>query len=151
MMVARWRPMDRWQPFRSLTDIQSEMNRMFDTVFDQSTPAGERAWAPRCDLRETKDDVVVTFELPGISEKDVHVSILGETLTVKGERRWDDNAKDDNYHRVERAYGSFERTLELPVPVQMDKVKATYRDGLLTITLPKSEELKPKEIKVELF
>ena len=157
MAIEMWRPfgttMDRWQPFRNLTDIQTEMNRMFDSVFGHSTavPAGDRMWAPLCDLRETKDDLVVTFELPGVSEKDVHVSITGDLLTVKGERRWDGNRKDDSYHRLERVYGTFERTLELPMPVQADKVKASYREGLLTVTLPKSEELKPREIKVDLL
>ena len=157
MAIERWRPfgttMDRWRPFRNLTDIQTEMNRMFDSVFGHpaTAAASDRMWAPLCDLRETRDDLVVTFELPGVSEKDVHVSITGDLLTIKGERRWDDNRKDDSYHRLERVYGTFERTLELPMPVQADKVKASYRDGLLTVTLPKSEELRPREIKVDLL
>jgi HSP20 family protein len=143
--------MDRWQPLRSLTDIQAEMNRMLDNVFGQPVAVGERMWAPRCDLRETKDDIVATFEVPGVSDKDVHVSVTGDLLTVKGERRWEADRQDDSYHRVERVYGKFERTLELPMPVQADKVTAAYRDGVLTVTLPKSDELKPREIKVDVL
>jgi HSP20 family protein len=154
MRIERWRPVgsiERWHPFRSLSEIQSEMNRMFDSVFGSpaaSTP-GERMWTPLCDVRETKDDVIVAFELPGMNEKDVNVSINGDLLTVRGERRWEDTGKDDTYHRFERVYGKFERAVDLPVPVQPDKVKATYRDGVLTVKLPKSEELKPREIKID--
>jgi HSP20 family protein len=155
MAMERWRPfgltVDRWQPYRGLSDIQSEMNRMFDSVFGHpATPStSERIWAPVCDLWETKDDLVVNFELPGISEKDVNVSITGDVLTVKGERRWQDVQKDDSYHRLERVYGKFERSVELPIPVQADKVKASYREGVLTVKLPKADEVKPRSIKID--
>ena len=155
MAIERWRPFgstERWQPFRNAADLQTEMNRLFDSVFGQpATAAGERMWVPACDVWETKDDIVVAFELPGISEKDVAVSMTGDLLTVRGERRWQDMEKDSSYHRVERVYGKFERALQLGVPVQADKVKASYRDGVLTIRLPKVEEVKPREIKIDIL
>jgi HSP20 family protein len=156
MAMERWRPfgtVERWQPFRGLSDIQSEMNRMFDTVFGHPavSGSGERLWAPLCDMWETKEDLVVSFELPGVSEKDVNVSITGDLLTVRGERQWQEQAKNDNYHRLERMYGKFERSVQLPFPVQANKVKATYRDGVLVVTLPKAEEVKPREIKIDIL
>ena len=156
MALDRWRPfgttVDRWQPFRNVSEIQTEMNRLFDSVFGQpATAAGERMWTPLCDVWETKDDVVVAFELPGISEKDVNVSMTGDVLTVRGERRWPEMQKDESYQRAERVHGKFERSLQLSVPVQADKVKASYRDGILTIRLPKAEEIKPREIKIDIL
>ena len=107
-------------------------------------------WAPLVDIYETKDDLFVNLELPGVREKDVHVSITGDMLTVKGERRFESDVKDEGYYRLERVYGKFERSIPLPIPVQAEKVKATYRDGVLEIRLPKVEEVKPKEIKIDL-
>ena len=155
-MVERWRPygsmVERWQPFRNVDDIQGEMNRLFDSFFGRpaTVPAGERLWAPLADMYETKEDLFVTFELPGVREKDVHVSITGDMLTVKGERSHEDEVKGEGYHRLERVYGKFERAMPLPIPVQADNVKATYRDGVLEIRLPKVEAVKPKEIKIDL-
>jgi HSP20 family protein len=124
------------------------MNRLFDGFFGGPAATSERMWLPLCDMYETKDDLTLTFELPGISEKEVTVSITGDVLTLKGERKWDKELKDESYHRLERTYGRFERSMPLPVPVQADKVKATYRNGLLEIKLPKAEEVKSKEIKI---
>jgi HSP20 family protein len=157
MTIDRWRPFantrERWEPFRDATEIQQEMNRLFDNFFGRpsAVATAERVWLPLCDMYETKDDLHVTFELPGVREKEVSVAITGDVLTVKGERKWDRELKDENYHRLERVYGKFERAVPLPVPVQADKVKATYRDGVLEITLPKAEEAKPKEIKIDLL
>ena len=155
--MDRWRPygnvVERWEPFRDLNDIQGEVNRLLDSFFGRpaSVTASERMWAPLTDMYETKDDLIVTFELPGVSEKDVNVSITGDMLTVKGERRFERDDKDGGFHRLERVYGKFERSMALPVAVQSDKVKATYRDGVLEIRLPKVEEVKPKEIKIDLM
>jgi HSP20 family protein len=157
MAIERWRPfgstVERWQPFRNVSELQTEMNRLFDSAFggQPATSAGERMWMPACDVWETKDDIVVAFELPGINEKDVAVSMTGDLLTLRGERRWQPMEKDDTYHRVERVYGKFERSLQLGVPVQADKVKASYRDGVLTVRLPKADEVKPREIKIDIL
>ena len=156
-MIERWRsfgiPLTRWEPFRDVGEIQHEVNRLFDNFFGRpaTLQAAERTWVPLCDMHETKDDLYVTLEVPGIREKDVHVAITGDLLTVKGERRWDKELKDDSFHRVERVYGKFERAVPLPVPVQADKVKASYRDGVLEIKLPKAEEVRPKEIKIDIL
>jgi HSP20 family protein len=127
------------------------MNRLFDTFFGRPTmvAVGDRLWAPLADMHEDKDDLYVTFELPGVREKDVNVSITGDVLTVRGDRRFEQDVKEGGYHRIERVYGKFERSLPLPIPVQADKVKATYRDGVLEIRLPKVEEVKPREIKID--
>ena len=157
MALERWRPFgstSRWEPSQSLTDIQHEMNRLFDTFFGGRPTAvatSERVWMPLVDMWETKDDLYVAFELPGVREKEVSVSITGDLLTAKGERKWDREVKDESYHRLERVYGKFERAIPLPIPVQADRVKATYREGVLEIRLPKAEEIKPKEIKIDIL
>jgi HSP20 family protein len=157
MAIERWRPFgsfDRWDPVRGVSDIQGEVNRLFDSFFGRpsatATGSGLRMWAPVLDMHETKDDVVLNFELPGITEKDISLSITGDLLTLKGERTFNRDAKDDNYHHVERAYGKFERSVQLPMAVQAARVKATYRDGVLEVRLPKAEEVKPKEIKIDI-
>jgi HSP20 family protein len=108
-------------------------------------------WAPAVDIWEDKDNLVLTFEIPGIRDKDVNVSITDDLLSVRGERRFDRDVKDESYHRLERVYGKFERNVQLPMPVQADKVKAVYREGVLEITLPKAEEVKPKQIKIDIL
>jgi HSP20 family protein len=156
MAMERWSPfvtVDRWEPFRNLVDIQGEVNRLFDSFAGRPMPGASRAgraWQPSVDMHETKDDLVLRVELPGVNEKDVTVSITGDLLTIRGERRWEDESKDQKFLHVERVYGQFERLIQLPMAVQADKVKAGYRDGVLEITLPKAEELKPREIKIEI-
>jgi HSP20 family protein len=157
MAMERWRsfgsPISRWEPFRDLNEVQQEMNRVFDSFFGRpaTVSTGERMWVPLCDMYETKDDVYVVFELPGVREKEVSVNITADLLTLKGERKWDKEINDESYHRLERVYGKFERSVPLPVPVQADKATATYRDGVLEIKLPKAEEVKPKEIKIDIL
>ena len=158
MAMERWRPfgtLDRWEPFRNLVEVQGEVNRLLD-VFAGRPAAGvaagaTRPWMPVLDMYETKDDLVLRVELPGVQEKDVAVSITGDLLSIKGERRWDDGGKDQKFMHVERMYGRFERLIQLPMAVQADKVKASYRDGVLEITLPKAEELKPRDIKIDIL
>jgi HSP20 family protein len=156
MAMDRWRPfgstIEHWEPFRDPAGIQGEINRLFDSFFGRpsTVAAGERLWAPLADVRQTKDDLVITFELPGVREKEVSVSIAGDLLTVKGERKFDRDQSEEGYYRIERIYGKFERSVPLPIPVQADRVKATYRDGVLEIRLPKAEELKPREIKIDI-
>jgi HSP20 family protein len=136
--------MVRWSPFGTAD--------LFDTFFSRPLMGpSTRAWLPAVDMHETKDDLVLTVELPGVSEKDVSVSITGDLLSIKGERRWSDDVNDRQYLHTERVYGQFERLVQLPMAVQADKVKASYRDGVLQITLPKAEELKPREIKIDIL
>src|SRR5256885_15808805 len=143
-------PRARGDPFR-VSDIQPEVNRLFDNFVGRPAAAGGRVWAPAVDMYATKDDLVLTLELPGVSEKDVSVTITGDLLTVKGERRFEQQVKEQDLLHVERTYGQFERLIQLPMAVQADRVKATYRDGILEIRLPKAEELKPKEIKIDIL
>jgi HSP20 family protein len=153
MAIERWRPfgtlMER-DPFRN---IQTEMNRLFDNFLGRpaatATGTGSRVWMPVVDMYETNDDLVMNFELPGVREKDISLSITGDVLTVKGERQFDQQLSDDNYFHTERAYGKFERSIRLPMPVQAGQVRATYRDGMLEVSLPKAEEVRPKEIKID--
>jgi HSP20 family protein len=111
--------------------------------------ATEAAWSPLVDVHETKDGLQLLVELPGVKQEDIQVSMVGDTLTLKGERKRETEVKEDNYHRIERSYGTFQRSIVLPSVVDPNRVKATYRDGVLEIQLPKKEETKPKEIKVE--
>ena len=150
MALIRFRP-----PFsqaldssRDVMDIQTQMNRLFDNFFGQPSQLTERAWTPPVDMYETKNEVVVAVELPGVNEKDIRLSITGDLLTIQGERQWSDETREAGHYRQERWFGKFERALSLPIPVETGQVKATYRDGVLTVKLPKTEGVKPKEIKI---
>jgi HSP20 family protein len=155
MTIVRWRPLGQmlepWAGVREIGDIQSEVNRLFDTFFGRSTQAGmpDRSWAPAADMYETKDELVMKVDLPGMSEKDVQVSITGDMLSLKGQRQDPETVEPEHYFRGERWAGRVERVFQLPIPVQADNVKASYRDGVLTVTLPKVEEVKAKEIKID--
>ncbi len=129
------------------------MNHLFDAFFGRPTSVSvsDRVWAPVVDVYETKDDLIVSCDLPGVPEKEVSASITCDVLTIKGQRKLQSEAKGESYHRLERWYGKFERHVSLPMPVQADRVKATYRDGALEIRLPKAEEIMPKEIKIDLM
>ena len=153
MAIERWRPfgiLSERDPFR---DIQTEVNRLFDNFLGRPTgtaPAtGGRVWMPVVDMYETNDGFVLNFELPGVQEKDISLSITGDVLTVKGERRLDQELNGDSYLHTERVYGKFERSVRLPMPVQAERVRATYRDGVLEVSLPKTDEARPKEVKIE--
>src|SRR5262245_61915172 len=135
MAIERWRPfmsVERWDPFRGVSDIHGEVNRLFESFLGRPAVSGAgmavRAWAPVLDVHETKDEVVLNFEIPGVSDKEVSLSITGDLLTLKGERTANREFKEEDAYRTERTYGKFERSVQLPMPVQADKVKATYRD-----------------------
>jgi HSP20 family protein len=108
-----------------------------------------REWTPSLDVSETKNNIVVKAEAPGVDPKDIDISLMGDVLTIKGEKRQEKEEKDQNYHRVERSYGVFTRSVRLPQEVQSDKIEASYKNGILKITPPKSEEAKKKEIKIK--
>lgn len=143
----------RWDPFREMTSLQERMNRLFSDVLARS-PVGEEeitrgAWVPAVDIYEKNECLVIKAELPGIRKEDVTVEVEDNTLTLKGEKKFESDVKEESYHRVERSYGSFQRSFTLPATVDQAKVKAVFKDGILEITLPKVEEAKPKQIKVE--
>ena len=155
MAIVRFRPFTQSMddPFRDMTDMQGQMNRLFDNLLGRpSSMAGgmERMWAPAVDVYETREELVIAAELPGLNQKDIHLSITGDMLTIRGERQRPQDITPESFYRGERWWGKFERTLPLPIPVESGKVKAAYREGVLTVTLPKAEAIKSKEIKIDL-
>jgi HSP20 family protein len=141
----------RWQPFSELVSLREAMDRLFEDSFVRpSLPAvfGEATWAP-VDMYQTDKDVVVKASLPGVKPEEVDISITGDVLTIKGEHKEEQEVKEKNYFRKELRYGTFSRSLQLPVAVETGKAEAIFENGVLTLTLPKSEEAKPKQIKVK--
>jgi HSP20 family protein len=143
----------RWDPFREIAALQERMNRLFSDIRTQSPFREEEivqgSWVPAVDIYETNEAIVLNAELPGVAPEDISVEVKDNTLTLKGEKKFAREVKEENYHRVERAYGTFQRAFTLPGTVAQEKVKAQFKDGVLKITLPKVEEAKPKQIKVE--
>jgi HSP20 family protein len=139
-----------WRPWREIDVLRREMDRIWDR-FSGENPLewSGREWAPSLDVSETQDRIVVKAEAPGIDPKAIDVSLSNGVLTLKGEKKKESEEKGENYHLVERSYGAFSRSVRLPAEVQEDKVKASYKDGILTITLPKSERAKERAIKIE--
>ena len=140
----------RWRPERDLWSFRDDMNELFDSFFGKSTEQREGMWSPAIDVAETKDDIIVTAEVPGLNKDDINISIQENVLTLRGEKKQSKEQKDENLHRVERIYGSFQRSFTLPTLVDFTKVSAAYKDGVLRIVLPKKEEVKPKEISISI-
>ncbi len=140
-----------WKPFGELSSLRREMDRLWDRSLGERPFAGTFAesWLPSVDISETKDDFIVKAELPGLDAKDVNVSISGDLLIIKGEKKAEEEEKDEHYHRIERYSGSFQRVFQLQSGVKADKIKATFDKGVLKVTLPKVEEAKKKEIEVK--
>ncbi len=140
----------RWDPFRGLTALQQQMNRFFeDTLFRGPTDQSAlTTWAPAVDIYETEHELVVKADLPDVDEKDLDVRVENNLLTIRGDRKLEKTVSEDNYLRIERSYGSFSRSFSLTNSVNTDAIKADYRNGVLTVTIPKREEAKPKQIKV---
>jgi len=142
----------RWEPLRDLASIQNEMNRLFGTVFDAPAPGGNgntlRRWMPAMDLVETEDHFVLRADLPGLSEGDVNIEVEDRVLTISGERKAEHETTKEGYHRVERAFGSFSRSLTLPEGVDPDAVTANFDRGVLEIRIPKPEQRKPRKISI---
>jgi HSP20 family protein len=142
--------MSRWDPFRDLMGIQNEINRLFGRTYAGGEAAGSAgAWVPALDIYETKDTFVVTVELPGLDPADVDVSVEDSTLTIRGERKFYQEVDEDSFHRVERRYGAFARSLALPQTANAEKIEASFDRGVLSIEVPKAEEAKPKKISIK--
>ena len=143
----------RWDPFREMSSLQERMNRLMSDFRTRSSWSEEEmaqgAWVPSVDIYETKESIVLNVELPGVSKEDMSLEVKDNTLTIKGEKKLEKDVKEENYHRMERTYGSFMRMFTLPNTVQQEKVKAKFRDGVLEVMIPKAEEAKPKQIKVD--
>jgi HSP20 family protein len=141
----------RWNPYRELNSLQSRMNRLFDAQFggrDESLTTG--AFVPPVDVYEDEHSIQLKLEVPGIAEKDLDIRVENNTLTVSGERKFESDEKEENFHRVERRYGSFTRSFSLPTTVNTEDIKADYEQGVLKVRLAKRQEAKPKQIKVNI-
>jgi HSP20 family protein len=141
----------RWDPYRDLITLRDKMNRLFE---DATTARGEEkdmissSWAPAVDIYETESELVLSAEVPGIDEKDIEIRIEDNTLSIRGERKFEKETKEENYHRIERAYGSFSRSFSLPHYVDQEGIHAEHEAGVLKIHLPKKPESKPKTVKI---
>jgi HSP20 family protein len=144
----------RWDPFQDLLAIQDEMNQLFGRAVGRERPGqpGEavqqRLWAPALDISERKDAYVVTVEVPGVKPEELDITLEDGLLTIQGERRFAQESSDQQFHRVERRYGSFRRSITLPSQVQADQIEASFDNGVLEVIVPKAEEAKPKKITV---
>lgn len=144
----------RWEPYREFGVLQDRMNRMFSDLYGRHTDDDVMtggSWVPAVDIyRSTGGDIVLQAELPGLGKDDIDLRIENNTLTLKGERKFSEEVKEEQFHRVERAYGSFSRSFSLPDTVDSTKVRADFKEGVLTVTMPIREERKPKQIQVEI-
>src|SRR5689334_6395958 len=138
----------RWDPVRELDSLQGDMNRLFDRFFEGRTGNGGRRWIPPMDLRETQDHLVLRGDLPGLTEDDIDIEIKDNVLTVSGERKADKEERGEGYYRVERAFGSFSRSLTLPQGVDADQVEANFDKGVLEVRIPKPAEAKPTRVQI---
>jgi len=139
----------RWDAYSGLSGLQEQVNRLFESTFPRRTDnSALTTWAPAVDIYETENELIVKADLPDISEKDLDVRVENNMLTIRGERKFEKKVEEENYLRVERAYGAFSRSFSLPNTVNNEAIKADYKNGVLTVTLPKRAESKPKQVKV---
>jgi HSP20 family protein len=138
----------RWEPFREISSLQSEMNRLFNAAFDTPSGSQARRWAPPMDLLETEDQFVLRADLPGMGESDVKIELEDNVLTLSGERKSEHETNGEGFHRVERAFGSFSRSLTLPRGVDPEGVAANFDRGVLEVRIPKPEQRKPRRIEI---
>ncbi|MCD6326574.1 Hsp20/alpha crystallin family protein [bacterium] len=143
----------KWEPLKDLMTFQDRMNRLFEDAFQRKTelsPIERGDWAPVVDIFETKGAIELRAELPGMTPKDVSISLENDVLTLSGERKMNSQVKSENFHRIERSYGSFVRSFALPQRVQKDKIKAKFEQGVLHIILPKAENAEPRQIEINI-
>lgn len=142
----------KYNPLRELRTMQEHMNRLLNVSWNHDISGEEMRegiWQPAVDIYETEDSIVIKAEVPDVDQKDIEVRIEENTLTLKGERKHENEVKKENYHRIERYFGSFQRSFSLPATIDQEKVVATCEKGVLSITLPKKEDTKPKQITIE--
>jgi HSP20 family protein len=144
------RTIARFEPFRGVSTLQDQINRLFNESFDRSSQDGSlTTWAPAVDIFETEHELVVKADLPDVKPEDLDIRVENNILTIRGERKFEKKITEDKYLRVERSYGSFSRSFSLANTVNTEAIKADYKDGVLTLSIPKREEAKPKQIKVQ--
>ncbi|MEO0230510.1 MAG: Hsp20/alpha crystallin family protein [candidate division WOR-3 bacterium] len=142
----------RWDPFKEISSLRDEIDRLFDSFFGRQTSIAstEGFWVPAIDVEETENDYIVKAELPGLKKEDIKLCVTDDSLTISGERKMEKEEKGKTYHRIEMNYGRFERTIRFPSEVVPDKAKASYKDGILTVTIPKTEKAKAKELEIQI-
>ncbi len=143
----------KWDPFKDMVTMKDRMNRLFDEVFSKSQFYGDEnmrdgLWSPSVDIYETENNVVLKAELPEIDEKDIDIKLEDNILTIKGERKLENETEKENYYRMERSYGAFSRSFSIPSRVDQNNVSATCRDGVLKVTMPKNKEAQQKKIPI---
>ena len=138
----------RWDPFREVASLQNRMNSLFRDLNEADSPLTTASFVPAVDIYEDEKKVVLKLEVPGVDQKDLDVSVENHTLTVKGERKFESEEKEQNFHRIERRYGSFYRAFTLPSTVDSENVQAVYNNGVLKLELAKKAEAQPKQIKI---
>lgn len=141
----------KWDPFRDLATLRERMNRLFEEAYSsrgEEKDMVSSAWNPSVDIYEKENEIVLKAEVPGIDENDIEIKIEDNTITLNGERKFEKETKEENYHRIEQSYGSFYRSFTLPQNINQDKIKAESENGILKITMPKKAELKPKKVKI---
>jgi HSP20 family protein len=143
------RSLNRWEPFRGATTLQEQINRVFGNVLERTDEESNlTAWAPAVDIYENEHELTVKADLPEVDAKDLDIRVENNILTIRGERKFEKQQKEGNYLRVERSYGTFARSFSLANTVNAEAIKADYQNGVLTLSIPKREEAKPKQIKV---
>ena len=141
----------RWDPFRDMVTLKERMNRLFEDYYPARKEERDMVastWAPAVDIYETENELVLSAELPGIEDEDIEIKVEDNTLTLKGQRKFEKETKEENYHRIERSYGSFMRSFTLPAYIDQDKIEAQHDQGVLKITMPKKMESKPRNVMV---
>jgi HSP20 family protein len=139
----------RWNRFQKASSLQEQVNRLFEVSFpNRSDQSALTTWVPAVDIYETENELVLKADLPDINEKDLDIQIENNMLTIRGERKFEQKVNEDNFLRIERTYGSFSRSFSLPSTVNKEAIKADYRNGVLTVELPKRAEAKPKQVKI---
>ena len=156
MAMERWRPfgwgLRRWRPARTLEEEMEDMLDRFERAFGlpwRGAIVETRGWGPLVEMVDRKDEVLMRAELPGVEKEDIRVSVTGDLLTIEGERKQEEEVKAEDYYCCERSYGRFYREITLPAEIQKEKISSEYKEGILEIHMPKAEEVKPKEIEIE--
>lgn len=141
--------MTRWEPFQSMSTLQEQVNRLLEKSW-QAPGAENSTWAPAVDVYETENELVIKADLPDVNEKDLDIRVENNRLTLRGERKFEQQVKEENYLRVERRYGAFSRSFGLPPTVNTEAIQASYNNGVLTVEMPKRAESKPKQVKIKM-
>jgi len=150
--LTTWKPLKQLAPLGDFDRIRRQMDRMWDSLFEWGPhlkSEDERGWLPALDLTENPNELIVQAEIPGLDPKDVDISLSDKTLTIREEKKQEREEKEENFHLIERSFGSFVRSIQLPAEVKSEKISASYKNGILKIVLPKSEQAKKKEVKIK--